>query len=232
VSGAERQIDRGSVYRVVKPGARAHSVVCLSERSRNAWLHDCVAVPIYIRPDAPPNRFLVPIDAEQYAVADVSHVQTISLKWVGSWGDACTGPRWELLAAAVREFLCIDQLLAQLPCGAGGIDPSGIPAPAQGTVRYRRHPETRSNKMHVIVTDDAWSVRSGASSAVRLTSSTKLGRADVEVLVPGGTAIVSDLSPVRNGAFQPEVPRPPRPDRLDPPTMARLATRLADVLGL
>lgn len=226
-------IHRSGIYELDAPGAAAECVVVLTSATWARTLGDCVVVPVFRRSEAPTHELLqpAPIDHDPQLRIDASLVQTIPVEWVGQRIDTCTGTAWNRVRIAVRLHLCIDQLRAGLPSPLATHDPDDW-WPRQGMVRYRTLPATGTDKLHAVVSSDRWNALAGASSVVRLTSSTKAWRSPIEVPVPGGSAIVSDLWPVPHPSLKPETPAPPRPDQLTSDQLAALATRLQVVLGL
>jgi hypothetical protein len=89
-----------------------------------------------------------------------------------------------------------------------------------------------ADKMHAVITDDAWNGQQPYSCASQLTSTSKTWRQRWKGRLRGGTVIAGDLSLVPHADFSHTPPKPPRPRHLPPPQMRQLAIALQRLLTL
>jgi len=103
--------------------------------------------------------------------------------------------------------------------------------PRHGHVYYANQGSNQA-KMHVVITDDDWNSTQPFVEAVRLTSKSKVPRAQWETMVPGGVAVVGNLVMLPVDDIERTVPRPPRPERLQSDELRSLGLGLTTLLGL
>ena len=217
------------VYGNAVPGGTAARLIVLSRQAWNDRVDDCVVVPCFNLPGRTPSDLLIHVSGDVFA--DCTRVQSVPQDELGPDDGYLAHVLWTRVRIGVRIFLRIDQLKAERPC-APPSNPNPGWWPHQADVRYRYVPAALADKMHAVITEDAWNAQQPYSCAAQLTSTSKEWRQRWEAHVPGGNAVAGDIVAVPHADFDPKPPRSPRPDRLTPAEMKQLAASLQDVLSL
>lgn len=220
---------RGQLLRLAIDGARAECVVVLSEDDWNEYANDSVIVPLFREPDARETIVRPRLDGE--LIADCTVVTSVAQDDLGEPVGECSGDLMAAVAAGVRSYLGIDDLL----------DPPRVRPrtpgrsswwPRQGQVcRATRIAPTA--KWTVIVSEDSSNVVLDHAVGARLTSvQSKSRRRRWEVPVRGGYVICNDLHAIAHSGFEPRPRQAPPLSRLDGSELRALADRLVATLKL
>ena len=130
-------------------------------------------VPCFDLPGRTASSLLVSVGDDFFA--DCTRVQAIPQDELGPDIHEASDELWTRVRIGVRSFLCIDQLTSQQQPLRATIRRTDW-WPHQGDVRYRYVPAAMANKMHAVVTDDAWNSVQPYSCACQLTSTSKAWR--------------------------------------------------------
>ena len=104
--------------------------------------------------------------------------------------------------------------------------------PRFGHVYYSRNAIQGSNKMYVILSDDAWNDANPWVIGIRLTSRSKPPRLRWEIPLSGGPAIVGDIFPLPKAMLDQRPPKAPRPVNTTAAERVALGRGLELLLGL
>lgn len=207
----------GSLYEARIPGAQAAQLLVLTEDAWNERVRDSVVVPVFATEDPRVNLFRVEMAAG--LVADCTRVQSIPHKFFGRRVGTCPEEPWTRARIGVRKHLDIDARIA----GRRRMSVRTTRTdwwPRQREIFFATRPDTPGDKLHGVISDDAWNSRPAATycTTVRLTSrGPKEWRRRWEVPVPGGWVVSGDLYLTAYGSM----------DRT-PPDLARYPTELSD----